>query len=301
MFRDVHSIKSPGDQAELVGGNVEIHPMKAALPLLGILLWSAGGAFAQAARPPGAGKPAEAQGKLSPAGPGVVVPRADVPDARPLASDQARALLEWDWLYQADGNPFAQRSLAEIGWARDLAARLAAMPAKPDFTADLSDLATLELKLQALAPTQADDAARQLYIAVRRVKRRITFKNPLLDFNRFLVIERPYPPGQVHQSEVRLGACAQKTVGRMVLVEGFDLAGPVRDLMPDREGVHWRADLSFDARTLLFSFKAKDLLKLIAWVDMNCVYRGLEEIRKLPAPLCRNAPTIDRMQPVSDK
>jgi hypothetical protein len=47
--------------------------------------------------------------------------------------------------------------------------------------------------------------------------------------------------------------------------------------------------------------EGEDLLRLIAWVDMNCVYRGLEEVRKLPAPLCRDAPAIDRLQPVNDK
>jgi hypothetical protein len=44
----------------------------------------------------------------------------------------------------------------------------------------------------------------------------------------------------------------------------------------------------------------EDLLKLITWVDCNCVYRGLEEIRQLPARGCRDAPTINRLQPVSD-
>jgi hypothetical protein len=46
--------------------------------------------------------------------------------------------------------------------------------------------------------------------------------------------------------------------------------------------------------------EGEDLLRLITWVDCNCVYRGLEEIRQLPARGCRDAPTIERLQPVTD-
>jgi len=55
-----------------------------------------------------------------------------------------------------------------------------------------------------------------------------------------------------------------------------------------------------------------DLLRLIAWVDCNCVYRGDEEVRQIPDPppavagqfpvavRTRTAPHIDRLQSVSD-
>jgi hypothetical protein len=46
--------------------------------------------------------------------------------------------------------------------------------------------------------------------------------------------------------------------------------------------------------------EGEDLLRPITWVDCNCVYRGLEEVRQLPSPLCRDAPKIDRLRPVSD-
>ncbi len=219
----------------------------------------------------------------------VDVPRADVPQARPLTKEQAQRLLEWDWLYQADGEPTVERSLQEIGWARRLAARLAAMPDGPGCKAELAELAALEEELRPLAPTRSGEAARQLYLAVRRVKRRITFRNPLLDFDRFLVIERPYPPGQVHQAEVRLGSCARDTVGRMAIVEGFDLTGPARDLMPAHEGVHWRADLSFDARKILFSFKPKDE-RTYHLYEMNVDGTGLRQLT--------NSPKYDDIDPI---
>jgi hypothetical protein len=58
----------------------------------------------------------------------------------------------------------------------------------------------------------------------------------------------------------------------------------------------------------------EDLLKLIAWVDCNCVYRGEEEVRQIPdpddaafrkanwavPPKTRTAPIIDRLQAVTD-
>ena len=219
----------------------------------------------------------------------IPVPRPDIPEARPLTPQQAQKLLEWDWLYQADGSPTVQRSLAEIGWARELAARLAALPGGPDFSAELAELAGLERKLSATDAGCADDAAKQLYFAVRQVKRRITFRNPLLDFDKFLVIERPYPTGQVHQSEVRLGTCAGKTVGRMTIVEGFDFTGPVRDLMPDRQGVHWRADLSLDARKVLFSFKARDE-RAYHLYEMNVDGSGLRQLT--------NHPNYDDIDPI---
>ena len=52
-----------------------------------------------AAMMPMAALPARAGDKPVPPPP----PRADVPDERPLSPENARRLLEWDWLYQADG------------------------------------------------------------------------------------------------------------------------------------------------------------------------------------------------------
>ena len=44
----------------------------------------------------------------------------------------------------------------------------------------------------------------------------------------------------------------------------------------------------------------EDLLKLIVRVECNCICRWLEEVRQLPACLCRDAPVTDRLQPVTD-
>jgi hypothetical protein len=60
--------------------------------------------------------------------------------------------------------------------------------------------------------------------------------------------------------------------------------------------------------------QGEDLLRLIAWVDCNCVYRGEEEVREIPdpdaelfakqgwtvPPRTRTAPIIDRLQAITD-
>ncbi len=101
----------------------------------------------------------------------------EIADQRPLDSEAANSLLEEDWLFQADNNPTAARTTQEIGWARDLAARILAMPQAPDLTAELAALD----KLEAGAPGSFDLEA--LYLDVRRGKRKIAFRNPLIDFD----------------------------------------------------------------------------------------------------------------------
>ncbi|VGO13591.1 hypothetical protein PDESU_02148 [Pontiella desulfatans] len=68
-----------------------------------------------------------------------------------------------------------------------------------------------------------------------------------------------------------------------------------------REGTHKNVKIEGD-----------DLRRLMAWVDANCVYRGDKEIRMIPDPVgpefdrfavrptIKNAPVIDRLQPVTD-
>lgn len=47
------------------------------------------------------------------------------PETRTLSPEEAGQALERDWLFQAMGEPLLPRAAKEIGWARDLAARLA--------------------------------------------------------------------------------------------------------------------------------------------------------------------------------
>lgn len=115
-----------------------------------------------------------------------------------------------------------------------------------------------------LDPTLAslrNDPAAELYFALRTVKRRIALKNPVLDFQQVLFIDQPYPRGRVndtHESIHRMGITATPG-GRLLVLNGLHPGGQVRQLAPwDKPGSFWRPDLSFDARRVLFCFKAYD-------------------------------------------
>lgn len=171
--------------------------------------------------------------------------------------DPADSPLLADWLFQAQGTPAADRARQEIGWARQLAARLAADPRTPSLAAELAELDRLENLLGKTAAPPADEsAARQAYFAVRKVKREITFKNPVVDFRQILLIDQPQPQGPEasHEAVHRLGMMAVPG-GRLLVLDGLHPDAPVRDLLPGHHGSFWRPDLSFDARTALFCFK----------------------------------------------
>ncbi len=106
----------------------------------------------------------------------------------------------------------------------------------------------------------ADPAERELYLAVRRVKRRIALKNPALDFSQLLFIDQPTPAGPVnpeHEAIHRMGITAVPG-GRLLVLDGLHPGGAVRQLAPERPGSFWRPDLSFDARRVLFCYKPHD-------------------------------------------
>jgi hypothetical protein len=128
---------------------------------------------------------------------------------------------------------------------------------RPDFTTEHADLDALELKLQALPPEQDDDATRDLYLAVRRVKRALMLRNPLLAFDRLLLADTPAYAG-VHESSHRNGYHYGAAVGsRLLVLNGLRPDGVERELVTGDEGYLMRMDLSFDASKVVFSLKPK--------------------------------------------
>ncbi|MDR2845621.1 MAG: hypothetical protein LBV28_06005, partial [Puniceicoccales bacterium] len=170
----------------------------------------------------------------------------------PLTADRngtdARKVLETDWLFQCGGNPTVARSLQEIGWARALAARL-------NVTDATARLDVLEAQAKA---KKANDTDADLYFAVRTLKREITFKNPLLDFDTLLYTDSPNPGGSEwnHETRHRLGYMATPG-GRLLVQKGLSPDGHLTQLAPAAplHGTFWRPDISFDAKKVLFSFK----------------------------------------------
>ena len=75
-------------------------------------------------------------------------------------------------------------------------------------------------------------AIRALYFAVRRVKRAILFKNPIVDFSQVLFIDQPLPQGPInpeHEAIHRMGITAV-TGGRLLVLDGLSPGGEIRQL-----------------------------------------------------------------------
>ncbi len=119
------------------------------------------------------------------------------------------------------------------------------------------ELETLHDQGRALAdihhPGEAADP--ELYFAVRRVKRRILMKDPLVDFSRVLFVDVPCYDALNHESMHRVWPQAQQNCGRLLVLDGLHPGGALRKLAGSRPGMFWRPDLSFDGRKVLFCYR----------------------------------------------
>jgi hypothetical protein len=123
-----------------------------------------------------------------------------------------------------------------------------------------------------------DPAIKDLYLAVRRLKRRVMFKNPVLDFERVVLIDQPYPRGGAwtHEAIHRMGHRAVPG-GRLLLLEGLHPGGKIRQLAPQKPGSFWRPDVSYDGTRVLFAYKAHDEGSFHLY-EMNLDGSGLRQI-----------------------
>ncbi|MGL4595034.1 MAG: hypothetical protein ACRCUY_09925 [Thermoguttaceae bacterium] len=175
------------------------------------------------------------------------------------SSDVGMTQLEADWLFQCDNNPTFDRAKQEIKWGRELAARIALLEKAPKLDAELAALDEIMKKIE--STTETSEKAQEFYLAVRRVKREIVFKNPLIDFDKIVLIDNPYPKGKQgdatdewgHEARHRNGFMAES--GGRLLVTGLNPGGEVVDVLTGNEGSFWRPDVSFDGKKLLFSFQ----------------------------------------------
>ena len=202
------------------------------------------------------------------------------PAARGLTDEEAEETLRRDWLHQADGHPTAERIVQEIAWTRQLARRIAGEhPGKADFSRQLAAIGELEARAKELKGEDAD-----LYFAVRRLKRSIALANPVLDFDRMLMVDMPFPQGSEwrHQTRHRLGYMAVPG-GRLLVLEGLSLGGRPRQLMPQAplHGSFWRPDVSYDGRKVLFCFKPHNE-KSFHLYEINADGTGLRQLTRGP-------------------
>ena len=188
------------------------------------------------------------------------------PEARSFSKEEARAAIERDWLRQVANTPDPAREIARtqaletrLGLAADGLAAVAAEVAK--------------------APLSAEKA-RELYLEVRRIRRALMLRNPVIDFSQLLLVDMPFPAGSEwqHETRHRLGYMAVPG-GQLLVVDGLSLDGKVRRLMPQLplHGSFWRPDLSFDAQRVLFCFKPHNE-KSFHIYEIGLDGRGLRQI-----------------------
>ncbi|MDR1341324.1 MAG: hypothetical protein LBK58_14920, partial [Prevotellaceae bacterium] len=169
------------------------------------------------------------------------------------SAGEALKVIQAEWLFQCDGKPAVQRTLDEIKWARKLASRLNLD--KNIIEGFNTKFDELEAKAKAKSPESED---RDLYFAVRTLKRELMFKNPVIDFESILYIDNPNPSGSEwqHETRHRLGYQAVPG-GRLIVQKGLSPGGKMTKLMPQEplHGTFWRPDLSYDGKRILFSYK----------------------------------------------
>ncbi|MDR0520833.1 MAG: hypothetical protein LBH00_03145 [Planctomycetaceae bacterium] len=180
---------------------------------------------------------------------------ANTPEVRDFSAEEAKNILEREWLFQCGGQPTVDRSKQEIGWAKAMAARIVRQyPGKVDYSGELKKLDELEASA---ASKNGGDQDRDLYFAVRTVKREITFKNPVIDFDSVLYVDGVRPGGSEadHETRHRLGYMA-RSGGRLMTLKGLKPDGHQTKLMPQEplHGAFWRPDLSYDGKRVLVGF-----------------------------------------------
>lgn len=167
--------------------------------------------------------------------------------------------LETDWLFQCDNEPTFAKAKQEITWAREAADRISKMDNAPDLAPQLAKLAEIEQKFNQVAETPA--AAKDFYLEVRRAKREIVMRNPLIDFTELLMVDNPYPAGKPGDATDEWGHEARHRNGFMacdggsLIVTGLNPGDLKRNVTPELKGSFWRPDLSFDAKKVLLSYR----------------------------------------------
>ena len=140
------------------------------------------------------------------------------PEARSFSKEEARAAIERDWLRQVGNTPDLAREIARtqalatrLGLAADGLAAVAAEVAKTPLSAE---------------------KARELYLEVRRIRRALMLRNPVIDFSQLLLVDMPFParfgvaardapPSRLH------GGAGRAVVSGRWLVAGWQ--GPATD------------------------------------------------------------------------
>ncbi|NQT86026.1 discoidin domain-containing protein, partial [bacterium] len=113
-------------------------------------------------------------------------------------------------------------------------------------------LAGLQEKFDRAGP---DTDLRELFFAVRSLRRELILSHPALDFDRLLVNKRPPPKANPHQCEQYLGRHSAAGPG-LVILDSWKNSPKETVLLEGKlpTGSVLHPDLSFDAKRIIFSF-----------------------------------------------
>jgi len=151
----------------------------------------------------------------------------------------------------------------------------------PDVSKELASLAKLEGRIQAIGKTASKDGAavREVYLGVRRIKRRILFAFPEVDFNEVVFVDVPYTRGGEwqHESRYRSLMCAAHG-GELLVLSGLTPDGELRKLAPvEDRAAFLRPDVSYDGKRVLFCMKGQEE-KAYHLYEIGTDGRGLRQI-----------------------
>ena len=145
---------------------------------------------------------------------------------------------------------------------------LRGMPGVPDLSAEAAELKSLGTEVAA-ARSEGEARQRALFARLAAIRRRVAFKNPLLDFNSIIFLaHNKQVRGDVHMVDQYLGCNAERRGGVYVLDGAFAQRPAVRSVlgrcrvengrlkgqMLDDRGGFVSLDLDYDGRTILFAF-----------------------------------------------
>lgn len=185
------------------------------------------------------------------------------------------------------------RTPADVVFRRTgaLLRHLQSLPDAPDLKAEAEALA-------ALKPDPAADTAQQraAFAALTALRRRIAFKNPLLDFDRIVFLKHnKQARGERHMVDQYFGFTAAKGGGVYVLDRPFSDRPAVRSLLAEartaggrlagraleNQGSFIALDVDWDAQTLLFAFTEAEHA-LPAGVTHDARYWSEADARRQP-------------------
>ncbi|MHC4750803.1 MAG: HzsA-related protein [Planctomycetota bacterium] len=156
-----------------------------------------------------------------------------------------------------------------------LLAHLKAMPGAPNFSAEETQLAQLETDCSKIA-VQDNNTRYRFFEKVLRLRRKIAFSNPLLNFDRILFIKRQFLSENAtwdsnmrgnHMCDQYFGFHAIAGGGLFVLENPFGEKPTIRNILADsvcengrfkgrmlKPGGFLSPELSFDGKTILFAY-----------------------------------------------